>query len=207
MKAMNPVFDHKPQVAPASGKDVRGDEEGLESLARRKAVLAGAGTAAALLLALLPAMPAAAHHSWNASETRYAYYVTGTVTYVRWGNPHCQVRLRVEKGAAVPADWAQRPLPPGADETDGHATMVSARPYNGEYQELMLTLAPPDWMEKWGMNRELKVGEHIEAAGFLDVGGGDGLRPVMFWMAGGQGVWQKLTAFPHLPEPAPAKSN
>jgi hypothetical protein len=85
--------------------------------------------------------------------------------------------------------------------------MVSARPYNGEYQELLLTLAPPDWMGRWGMIRELKVGEHIEAVGFLDVGGGDGLRPVMFWMADGQGVWQKLTAFPHLPEPAPAKSS
>jgi hypothetical protein len=207
MKAMHPVFDHKEQVALAKGNDVPGDEEGLESPARRKAVLGGAGTAAALLLALLPAMPAAAHHSWNASETRYAYYVTGTVTYVRRGNPHCQVRLRVEKGAAVPANWAQRPLPAGADETDGHATMVSARPYNGEYQELLLTLAPPDWMGRWGMIRELKVGEHIEAVGFLDVGGGDGLRPVMFWMGDGQGVWQKLTAFPHLPEPAPAKSS
>jgi hypothetical protein len=40
--------------------------------------------------------------------------------------------------------------------------------------------------------------------GFLGANGGDGLRPVMFWLANGHNVWQQLTAFPQQPEPAPA---
>jgi hypothetical protein len=47
------------------------------------------------LLALLPALPAAAHHGWGTFDTRRAYYVAGIVTSVRWGNPHSVVALRV----------------------------------------------------------------------------------------------------------------
>jgi len=80
--------------------------------------------------------------------------------------------------------------------------MASARPYTGNYDELHLTLAPPGWMERWGLNRQLEIGERIEAVGFVNVDGSDEFRPVMFWLASGQGVWQKLTAFPDPPEPA-----
>jgi hypothetical protein len=59
-------------------------------------------------------------------------------------------------------------------------------------------------MERWGLNRRPEVGERIEAVGFLGANGGDGLRPVMFWLANGRNVWQQLTAFPQQPEPAPA---
>jgi hypothetical protein len=157
-------------------------------------------------VSFLAADPVQAHHSWNSQDTRFAYYLQGTVTEVRWGNPHVEVHVRVEN-TAMPADWSERPLPPGADETDGQLTMASARPYNGPFQELHLTLAPPNWMERWGMNRELHVGERIEAVGFVSTSGDDELRPVMFWLADGQGVWQKLTAFPTPPEPAPPRSN
>ena len=66
-------------------------------------------------------------------------------------------------------------------------------------------LAGPDWMERWGLKRPLQAGEKIEAVGFLNDGGnGDDLRPVIFWLADGQAVWQQLTAFPQPPEPAEA---
>jgi hypothetical protein len=83
--------------------------------------------------------------------------------------------------------------------------MASARPYRGEHKELHLVLAGPSWMQRWGLNRELKIGEWIEAVGYLNAGGGDDLRPVMFWLEDGQGVWQQLTAFPRDPEPAAEK--
>jgi hypothetical protein len=60
-------------------------------------------------------------------------------------------------------------------------------------------------MGRWGMNRRIEIGERLEAVGFLPTGGGNELRPVMFWLADGQGVWQKLLPFPHQPEPAPAR--
>jgi hypothetical protein len=159
----------------------------------------------ALIAALQPLRSAFAHHSWASYDTRYAYYIAGTITEVRWGNPHVEVRLRLEN-AQVPADWIQRALPSGADEQDGRDAMISARPYGGEYKELELTLAPPDWMGRWGLHRRLEEGEHIEAVGFLTVKGGDEFRPVIFWLGNGQGVWQKLLPYPHRPEPAPATS-
>jgi hypothetical protein len=160
---------------------------------------------ATLVIATHPIRPAFAHHSWASSDTRYAYYVTGTVTDVRWGNPHVEVRLRLDR-AAVPQGLTQRALPQGADAQDGRDALISARAYTGDLAELDLTLAPPDWMERWGLHRRLKEGEHIEAVGFLSVNGGDEFRPVMFWLSDGQGVWQKLLPFPHRPEPAPAAS-
>jgi hypothetical protein len=83
---------------------------------------------ALLMFGLLGAGAASAHHSWSSQDTRYAYYIAGEVTYVRWGNPHVEVHVRVDNNAP-PADWLARPLPPGADERDGKDTMVSARAY------------------------------------------------------------------------------
>jgi hypothetical protein len=176
------------------------------SPSRRKALAGVTGLAAALLLALLPAAPVSAHHGWSSFDTRYAYYVVGTVAYVRWGNPHSEVTLQVQK-ANLPANWAERELPPGANESEGRATMASARPYTGGHGELHLVLAGPSWMERWGLDRLLQVSERIEAVGYLSSNGGNDLRPVMFWLANGQGVWQQLTAFPQRPEPAPQNQN
>jgi hypothetical protein len=150
---------------------------------------------------LLSSPPASAHHGWSSFDTRYAYFAAGEVTYVRWGNPHSEVRLRVQR-TALPDNWASRPMPPGADETNGRATMVSARPYRGEHKELRLVLAGPEWMARWGLNRPLRVGEAIEAVGFLGSAEAVELRPMIFWLGDGQGVWQQLTGLPRPPEPA-----
>ncbi|GAA3289946.1 hypothetical protein GCM10020295_03060 [Streptomyces cinereospinus] len=76
----------------------------------RSSASALAMTVAALGLAVVPAGPAAAHHGWEHYDTSAAYYVSGTVTDVRWGNPHPEVTLRVE-GKQVPGDWADREIP------------------------------------------------------------------------------------------------
>lgn len=157
---------------------------------------------AVVLGTLAVVAPLAAHHGWGTFDSRYAYYVSGPLTNVRWGNPHTEVTIRV-KTVELPTDWESRALPPGANERNGRLTMASARPYNGRHKELHLVLAGPDWMERWGLKRRLEVGERIEAVGFVDAKGGDDLRPVMFWLANGQGVWQQLTSFPRPPEPAP----
>jgi hypothetical protein len=81
--------------------------------------------------------------------------------------------------------------------------MASARPDAGEHQELHLVLAGPSWMQRWGLNRRLEAGEPIEAVGYFDADGGHDLRPATFWLADGQGVWQRLTAFLQQPQSAP----
>ena len=160
----------------------------------------------ASLAALGLAAPVLAHHGWSSFETQRAYYVSGTVTYVRWGNPHTEVRIRVDN-TSLPADWSSRELPPDANESIGEATMASARPYGGEHDELQLVLASPEWMARWGLDRPLREGETLEVVGFLDSAESRDLRPVMFWLENGQGVWQQLTSFPYDPEPAASASD
>lgn len=160
--------------------------------------------AAPLALLLGVAGPARAHHGWSSFSTRHAYFASGTVDYVRWGDPHGEVRLRIAQ-TALPAGWTQRVPPPGADEGDFRATLASARPYGGEHPELRLVLAGPGWMRRWGLERPLRVGETLEVVGFLHAAEDRELRPVMFWLADGQGVWQQLTALPQRPEAAPAR--
>lgn len=159
-----------------------------------------------IALYMLVASPASAHHGWNSFDTRHAYFASGTVTYVRWGNPHSEVRLRIE-ATQLPSNWKDRPLPPGAVESSARATMASARSYGGEQKELRLVLAGPEWMERWGLNRPLKVGEKLEVVGFLSSSESRELRPMIFWLGDGQGVWQQLTSLPQQPEPAPGASS
>lgn len=162
--------------------------------------LAIAAALAAPTVATAP-LPALAHHGWSSFDTTRAYYIQGTVTDVRWGNPHSEVTMTVDQ-TALPEGFRDRPLPPGADARDGEATMASARAYGGEHQEIHLVLAGPSWMARWGLERPLEVGETIEVLGYLGAADAHDLRPVMFWLEDGQGVWQQLTAFPSRPEPA-----
>ncbi|NVO25446.1 DUF6152 family protein [Donghicola mangrovi] len=162
--------------------------------------LAIAAALAAPMVATAP-ISALAHHGWSSFDTTRAYYIKGTVTDVRWGNPHSEVTMTVDQ-TALPEGFRTRPLPPGSDERDGEATMASARAYDGDEQEIHLVLAGPSWMARWGLDRPLEVGETIEVLGYLGAADAHDLRPVMFWLEDGQGVWQQLTAFPSRPEPA-----
>ncbi|WP_226583214.1 DUF6152 family protein [Acuticoccus sediminis] len=172
----------------------------MRRLIKTAAVLA---VAAAAFAAAGTASRVSAHHGWSSFDTRAAYYVRGTVTYVRWGNPHSEVTIRVD-AAELPEGFRERPLPPGGNEANGAPTLASARPYEGEQQELHLVLAGPGWMARWGMDRPLANGETIEVLGFLGSADAEEMRPVMFWLEDGQGVWQQLTALPARPEPAPS---
>ena len=171
------------------------------ALSRRRLFLGGAGLALAPAVGLVWATSADAHHGWGTFDTGKAYFVSGPLASVHWGNPHSRAVLGVER-AALPDDWRSRPLPQGANERNGRLTMGSARPYEGPHRELHLVLAGPEWMARWGLNRPLQVGERIEAVGFLDGRGSHGFRPAIFWLSDGQGVWQQLTPFPRDPEPA-----
>jgi hypothetical protein len=46
-----------------------------------------------LALAVGPVDPAQAHHGWQEFDTGRPFYLSGTVTDVRWGNPHPEIRL------------------------------------------------------------------------------------------------------------------
>lgn len=162
---------------------------------------APAMTAAALVLTLVPAGPAAAHHGWEHYDTTAAYYVSGTVTGVRWGNPHPEVRLRVE-AKQVPDGWANREIPSDLEDIGGRQVMEATRSYPGSSNELTLFLAPIERLEAWGMDGEVDEGEKLEVVGYLDREHDDELRPELIVLEDGQTVRQRSVPLPVPPEAA-----
>jgi hypothetical protein len=156
-------------------------------------------TAAALALALVPAGPAIAHHGWEHYDTTAAYYVSGTVTGVRWGNPHPEVTLRVEE-KQVPDGWADREIPSDLEDIGGRRVMEATRSYSGSSEELTLFLAPIERLSAWGMEGEVEEGEKLEAVGYLDREHDDELRPELIVLDDGQAVRQRSVPLPVAPE-------
>lgn len=155
-------------------------------------------TVAGLGLALVPAGPAAAHHGWEHYDTTAPYYISGTVTGVRWGNPHPEVTLRVE-GKRVPDGWADREIPPELEDIGGRRVMEATRPYSGSSGELTLLLAPIERLSAWGMGGEVEEGEKLEVVGYLDRDHGDELRPEMVVLEDGRAVRQRSVPLPVAP--------
>ncbi|MGV9551702.1 DUF6152 family protein [Streptomyces ardesiacus] len=143
---------------------------------------------------------ASAHHGWAEFDTTRAYYLSGELTNVRWGSPHVEVTMRVEK-TAVPKGWAGRDLPKDVEEMGTRDTMKATRPYDGGRKELNLVLAPPETLRDWGLDRRLETGESVEAVGFLNREHDDELRPELIYLEDGQAVRQRLLSLPDKPVP------
>ncbi|MEU0191115.1 DUF6152 family protein [Streptomyces afghaniensis] len=158
-------------------------------------------TVAALVLAFAPASPAAAHHGWEHYDTTAPYYASGTVTGVRWGNPHPEVTLRIEE-THVPDSWADRDIPSDLEDIGGRQVMEATRSYSGSSDELTLIFAPIERLSAWGMEGEVEQGDKLEVVGYLDRDHDDELRPEMIVLENGQAVRQRSVSLPVAPEPA-----
>ncbi|MGZ9057989.1 MAG: DUF6152 family protein, partial [Burkholderiaceae bacterium] len=49
-----------------------------------------------LAIGVLLAAPVLAHHGWSSFDQDKPLYLSGTLTEVRWQNPHAEVKLRVD---------------------------------------------------------------------------------------------------------------
>ncbi|MFD5315497.1 DUF6152 family protein [Streptomyces sp. NPDC127098] len=170
---------------------------------------ASATTAFSLLVAtvigLATANPAAAHHGWEEYDTTAAYYVSGTVSEVRWGNPHPEVTIELETPVSVPAGWAELDIPPELEELDGREVLEATRPYGGEAERLTMDLAPIERLSAWGFDGEVTEGESIEAVGYLGRDDDAHIRPELIVVESGQVVRQRSVPLPAMPEAAPAE--
>ncbi|MGY1495884.1 DUF6152 family protein [Streptomyces sp. QTS52] len=179
-----------PIAAPAARKSAR--------LVR----LATASLASAVMLTLFSAGAAQAHHGFDDFDTDRLYYIAGTVSQVRWGEPHSYFNVTIDSD--LPADTPERDLPEGLQDAPDSDPINAAPSYSGSQDELEVTIAPPSFTGMWGLDRELEDGERIEAVGYVGRSHTDEFRPVVFWYEEGKPVNQVLNEeLPARPLPVP----
>ncbi|WP_327731247.1 DUF6152 family protein [Streptomyces sp. NBC_00487] len=168
----------------------------------RRVRLATASLVSAAMLIMFSAGAAQAHHGFDDFDTDRLYYISGTVSQVRWGEPHSYFHVTIDSD--LPADTPERDLPEGLRDAADSDPINAAPSYSGSHEELEVTIAPPSFTGMWGLDRELEDGERIEAVGYVGRSHTDEFRPVVFWYEEGKPVNQVLNEeLPATPLPVP----
>ncbi|MFF3376673.1 DUF6152 family protein [Streptomyces sp. NPDC002680] len=162
----------------------------LARTSARRIRLWTASLVSATMLILFSAGAAQAHHGFDDYDTGRLYYIAGTVSQVRWGEPHSHFTVTVESD--LPSDTPERDLPEGLRDAPDSDPINAAPSYSGSHDELEVTIAPPSFTGMWGLDRELDEGERIEAVGYVGKSHTDEFRPVVFWYEEGKPVNQVL---------------
>ncbi|WP_197498320.1 DUF6152 family protein [Cupriavidus gilardii] len=144
-------------------------------------------------LAMTPGRPAWAHHGWGYYDTAAPLYFSGRVVSVTWRNPHPQVTIEVD-ARALPANWNALPVPPELAELGFGNTLAAVRA-PASPGRWTLDLAPINRLERWGMPREPRPGDRLEAIGFPSCGDRHVARPALI-VLDGVGVRQQSVALP-----------
>ncbi|NIK61526.1 DUF6152 family protein [Kribbella shirazensis] len=168
----------------------------------RRIRLATATLVSATLLILLSPGTAQAHHGWDDFDTDRLYYVAGTVSEVRWGEPHSFFTVTLDDD--LPADTPELQLPEELQAPEDSGPISVAPSYSGAHDALEVVIAPPSFTGRWGLDRPLRDGERIELVGYVGESHDNEFRPVAFWYENGRPVNQVLgSELPATPLPVP----
>ncbi|MCO4861973.1 DUF6152 family protein [Cupriavidus sp. WGlv3] len=137
--------------------------------------------------------PALAHHGWGYYDTATPLYFSGRVVTVTWRNPHPQVTIEVE-AVTLPRNWNTLPIPPELAELDFAKTLAAVRA-SAPPGRWTLDLAPINRLERWGMPREPRPGDRLEAIGFPSCNDRHVARPALI-VLDGVGVRQQSVVLP-----------
>ncbi|TDO51703.1 hypothetical protein EV643_103442 [Kribbella sp. VKM Ac-2527] len=174
----------------------------LTRTSARRIRLATASLVSATLLILVSPGTAQAHHGWDDFDTDRLYYVAGTVSEVRWGEPHSFFTVTLDDD--LPADTPERQLPEELQAPEDSGPINVAPSYSGAHDALEVVIAPPSFTGPWGLDRPLRDGEQIELVGYIGESHDDEFRPVAFWYENGRPVNQVLgSELPATPLPVP----
>jgi hypothetical protein len=126
---------------------------------------------AAVAVLLVPAIPAAAHHSNSAYQVDQIITLTGTVKEWRWTNPHTWLYLTVEGEDGKTQEWAVEGRPPGILGRAGwsssvlqpgeRVTVYASPAKNGEPEGIIARVTKADGTvlgNQPNFNREAEVG-------------------------------------------------
>ena len=116
--------------------------------------------AGALLVA-----PVLAHHGWSSFDQDKPLYLTGTLTQVRWQNPHAEAMLRVD-ATKLPEGLATRTLPAQQQSVDAAGILKKVQVPANAAGVWEIEFAPLSRMQQWGLAQPPKVGDRVEVIGY-----------------------------------------
>ena len=118
-----------------------------------------------LALGMVLAAPVLAHHGWSSFDQDKPLYLSGTLTQVRWQNPHTEVMLRAD-AVKLPADMATRTVPAQQQSVDGSGILKKVQVPANAAGVWEVEFAPLSRMQAWGLSQPLKVGDRVEVIGY-----------------------------------------
>lgn len=118
-----------------------------------------------LLAALASPFAAHAHHGWSSFDQDRPIYLEGRAATVKWRNPHAELILELAPDYKLPADLAQRTVPPQSAAVDGKALLAKAVAPRRKDRRWEIELAPLTRMEAWKVP-EIKPGATLGVLGF-----------------------------------------
>jgi hypothetical protein len=123
------------------------------------------------LIAATPWLPllawpqARAHHGWSSLDQGRPLYLEGKAAKVSWTNPHAEVLLDLPADLQLPADLANRALPPQSAAVDGAGLLKAAKLPTRKDRRWELELAPISRMEAWKVP-PIQSGQALAVLGF-----------------------------------------
>jgi hypothetical protein len=118
-----------------------------------------------LTIGTLLAAPVLAHHGWSSFDQDKPLYLSGTLTQVRWQNPHAEVMLRVD-ATKLPDGIASRTVPAQQQSVDGAGILKKVQVPANAAGTWEVEFAPLSRMQAWGLSQPPKVGDRIEVIGY-----------------------------------------
>ena len=118
-----------------------------------------------LMVSAMLATPVLAHHGWSSFDQDKPLYLSGTLTRVKWQNPHAEVMLRVD-ATKLPEGIASRTVPAQQQSVDGAGILKKVQVPANAVGVWEVELAPLSRMQAWGLSQPLKVGDRIEVIGY-----------------------------------------
>ena len=118
-----------------------------------------------LTIGVLLAAPVLAHHGWSSFDQDKPLYLSGTLTQVRWQNPHAEAMLRVD-ATKLPDGFAARTLPAQQQSVDAAGILKKVQVPANAAGTWEVEFAPLSRMQQWGLSQPPKVGDRIEVIGY-----------------------------------------
>jgi hypothetical protein len=109
--------------------------------------------------------PVFAHHGWSSFDQDKPLYLSGTLTQVRWQNPHAEVMLRVD-ATKLPDGIASRTVPAQQQSVDGAGILKKVQVPANAAGDWEVEFAPLSRMQAWGLSQPPKVGDRVEVIGY-----------------------------------------